>query len=670
MNIGDLLMGDGNSGVENMDREGPPSPLPLTPSRRSSPPFSPITPDRITTLTPSLRRTVLGFDISEDEDENEETTIGMRSLDPLSVVQLNDWHGGELSQDIDTRNRLNLILAGDTDLLTDDEGGDDVQSGSTTARAGFDPSRPQDGTSSSQLLDRQLIEQPRAFQSATTLSGYFGFENGRALDKWLREDPVVTSIMKPLLKYRDTVRETTGKHVVEQVTQLMAETAIAKGETATRSRYRRRTDEENWDFREHHAAALFLLELHLCRFEDGRFHSHHWSVEIARNRMWQLIMRLKKLNNQDSAKGAKEATKETQGMMVKGFRDKDGRGRLVRVTAARMKQAGKEPAEEQSPEPSKTGKTSSAAKKPLSPEEAAQKAEHDKKKAAKRLMLIDPENVEIIQKLLDNPDVIPLTEEELAKVGPLFEAALSDDEIWDTVLDIHLPTRVSFKQRMTLEEVETRIHKMQLEQQAAKEAGVAKSSLPHRITFIVLARLLRIIKGVQDDSIAILLQDFDAELNRTITEEDAERATARDAEELRNLKDQTQTMDHLSEDVVKTGGGIDDQQEDKPAITVEANSKDILRLLSNTKFEYSDLIAACKRLNLNPNHPLRLRTMKKTGLKLYWFQICEIDAIRELIKRGVSRGALLGAVVGLGKTYTLLGIILSVRIRLNSVPLG
>ena len=87
-------------------------------------------------------------------------------------------------------------------------------------------------------------------------------------------------------------------------------------------------------------------------------------------------------------------------------------------------------------------------------------------------------------------------------------------------------------------------------------------------------------------------------------------------------------------------------------------SDTVSRLLTNTQWENSDFLKACERFNVNPGAPIRLPGMRPGGTHLFWFQACAVLGMLEKLEEGIIDGVILAAVVGLGKTITMLAYIL------------
>lgn len=70
---------------------------------------------------------------------------------------------------------------------------------------------------------------------------------------------------------------------------------------------------------------------------------------------------------------------------------------------------------------------------------------------------------------------------------------------------------------------------------------------------------------------------------------------------------------------------------------------------------------------MDPGAPIRLPGMRTGGPHLYWFQLLALFAMIKKLEQGVTSGVILAAVVGLGKTITMLAYILWVSI-VSSFP--
>jgi hypothetical protein len=86
----------------------------------------------------------------------------------------------------------------------------------------------------------------------------------------------------------------------------------------------------------------------------------------------------------------------------------------------------------------------------------------------------------------------------------------------------------------------------------------------------------------------------------------------------------------------------------------------VTTLTTNRDTERTDIPGACKELHLDPRKPFRLIFMRETGMYLFWWQICEVHSIRVLLRENITKGVILASLVGLGKTLTCGGVLLSV----------
>ncbi|KAE9961057.1 hypothetical protein BLS_006076, partial [Venturia inaequalis] len=73
----------------------------------------------------------------------------------------------------------------------------------------------------------------------------------------------------------------------------------------------------------------------------------------------------------------------------------------------------------------------------------------------------------------------------------------------------------------------------------------------------------------------------------------------------------------------------------------------------NTRF-----LEAYKKLNVDPGQPIKIRGIRKGGPNLFWFQVYSIVSMSAKLEAGIVDGVILAAVVGLGKTITMLASVL------------
>ncbi|KAE9964207.1 hypothetical protein EG328_010711 [Venturia inaequalis] len=96
------------------------------------------------------------------------------------------------------------------------------------------------------------------------------------------------------------------------------------------------------------------------------------------------------------------------------------------------------------------------------------------------------------------------------------------------------------------------------------------------------------------------------------------------------------------------------QQEEMSATELQL----VTSLLTNIDWENTRFLEACKKLNVDPGQPIKIRGIRKGGPNLFWFQVYSIVSMSAKLEAGIVDGVILAAVVGLGKTITILASVL------------
>jgi hypothetical protein len=516
-------------------------------------------------------------------------------------------------------------------------------------------SRPQDSTTDFQKF--QLVELPIGSKENKTLCArYFGFSGTKAWDTFVSENPLVVEVMQEWNAYRSTFpKGNTGK----QVRQTAAESVLNAEETASRREFSLRKADKvaNWDALHWHAYFLYKLENDLCVLEDGQFYYMGWGKSIRRNRMWILMQHAKVVHPfsayvADPEAKAQALEEEAQKLeadrskaLVDAMKIPTAALRIAEVSAAKTaKQAGK-----------RAGTLARGAG--VKPSDAR--------------TLADEDAVASIEALVQaKGDLAKIGDAKVAQqITDYFRENLTPDETWGAILAAHLPEKGSFKKRATKEEIQRTLKatfaqasREQTEHLAAIQKWMALKDAKIPEPVLKRSRAVDMVRTIQSlhkaltgnelQSIADLQDDVrvgDAVNVKNSLVSVVEASSALDAQDLAKLSaEDAQAL--ATDQIADTGSDA----------AAAASMAEVSKLLSNTKYEYSDFAAACKDLGVDATKPLRLASMTDCGISLYWFQLCEVWAIRKKIREGVSAGVLLAALVGLGKTFTIGAFILKV----------
>jgi hypothetical protein len=501
--------------------------------------------------------------------------------------------------------------------------------------------------------------------------------------------------------------------VRQQIRAVTAENSIDLEETPERRRFSKVTEEDKatWTAREYHAYMLFCLVQDHCELSQGRFHPRKWARHIARNRMWLLIQRIKKkhpvqrgsgngaaassskvgkgeeqsqpqttistTSGQTPSRGSKSDVQNPRQSVTKNFKDKlQGLSKEQRTAVVQAFE------DKQTRKLRRDTAVIAAAKDVALEKTDHQETDIDDKEGdtqdkfskedsrANALAQLPPPSLDVLklaEKFAKN-DTREMSKSEQEKLFKALAEELSEEEFYDAIVLPHMPQQATFKSRMTPDEIRDAFRKVALllndkknevdvEAKAQKwDTATAQKVLAERIQsledFVWYQRVksLRAVLAPADDPATMPHEDaefFTIGSQFTIDKSMAEQGIARDAYQLEHP---TQTDEAAADNTVYTVGDDEDN----------ASSRRISRLLENTTYERTDLIAACKQLGLDPEKAFRLPTMRQAGIILYWWQVCEVASMRTMLEGNITRGCILGSAVGLGKTFSIGATILSV----------
>lgn len=551
-----------------------------------------------------------------------------------------------------------------------------------------DLDRPQDAAMSYTILDTQEITHPKASQSPAILAPFYGFPDAASFEAWISTDPNVQEAMAPLLKFCNKKRATLGRgKAMPPVTLEKALETISLNETSARKNFtiNREAASKNWKDEEYHGCALYNLMFHLCQLETGRFAFKNWKNPIKWNRCWFLLRRMKRRDEKQREKP--EVSEKAMAKWVHDGMKKDGVEFSANLEATKRK-AGKarSKAMKKVQKLERRQKVAAAASGVVKPPRTSKgkgkgKAEDQSKDDAEELdeekldeieyyraqaeryrvqmeLLSDKRMLRTLEKLQkQKPGPANLGSGELAHMKEILSNSAFDLEEMDSTfltdkLSIHLPQLkegTQFHKRLNEEDTNANFEKMLTRSTLAKKN---KTEDPNPGLLEAMKAIMMVLHPEEYEKHILYNKDITA---RQIEDARFDIANANLEESIDLATEGDQMMSTLQEIVdkrKKAGKGSPNFNHRKV--------KNIVSLLTNTKWENSDFLAACRRLRVNPGAPIRLPGMREGGAHLYWFQVCAIFGMMEKLDAGLVDGVILAAVVGLGKTITMLAYILIV----------
>jgi hypothetical protein len=585
----------------------------------------------------------------------------------------------------------------------------------------YDESNPTipdaDTATAYQILDTQMIKGDKMHQKPDELAKYYGFQSGEAFDQFVLTNKKVKKATEPLIKYLDGARsKTKGKLPTITFTEARFAAATMEGKTKRDLSLNRAKSMPHWKDKEYHAAALWDLNTHLFEMPDGHFHQSPWNQEIAYDRMWFIIKRIKRKHEKEReyAKNRNRKSKQIASVMdkiankspselarvTKKLQEKvhqqasktqrdleKAMKRQERIEAAaakaamnpkgkKAKGANRDPdsmdideSEGEDEEIENSDDMLEEAKEQVAYLEAQQKIEraqmdaisNDKVQLALQMLtnsssgVADQDTIDAQNAAVDNLKTM------FAQPG-LFDEDSFEHQLFQETLDVHLPdvrNRHTFNKRLT-EDAANKAFTL-IVAECCKYEKVGDRSAPNfkkhydaahphpglleamKVTMRVLypkACSAMVDKGDWGEGLSMD--------NSSAVDFDIQAAAEKDAQTVA-----------LQGDLIKTGLTAVDRASSGALRKARHSETDtVSRLLTNTRWENSDFLKACQRFNVNPGAPIRLPGMRPGGTHLFWFQVCALLGMLEKLEEGIVDGVILAAVVGLGKTITMLAYIL------------
>jgi hypothetical protein len=526
------------------------------------------------------------------------------------------------------------------------------------------PDRPQDSTAALVLQNQKPLLDKKIWTNPQVLAMHLGFASGKALEKWIMESEHVGTIMKEFNSYRRAHAE---ENRAQQVRFPVALDCYLVGETPARRRFSQPTaaDKATWKALEYHAKLLFELDVKEIQMVTGIFHHMNWSLEKGRQLMWQLAQRLKKKHPADPATAATESKRTRAAKLKKMIENRDAKGRLTFKNLAKQQLRDRERANQSALRPPRrAGRDDDDADDDMFTSKASIGKALVAKDKAHLAHMEDPAVLKLVETLASDPDTLDTSTPEFQKLMRAWVETIDEDTIEEAIFTRHAPTASAFIPRKTLEEahhfIKTTHRKFVQMDKAAKEKANEEGGTPEEISkaysnFINKGArntgVCRTLTALQQLGYILFGDDYSTFITYSRPDSNAT------AEEDEDVDGQTVAILSAAQDAMEMEekgqvGGVDERQDnDTEAIT---------RLMSNTKFERSHFLDACRELKLNPTTMLRLPTMRSNAINLYWFQVVAIAYSRRVVRDDIFRGAMITSLVGLGKTFMMGGIILAV----------
>jgi hypothetical protein len=543
--------------------------------------------------------------------------------------------------------------------------------------------RPQDHSLSYQHLETKEITDPKAVQNPAILAPYYGFPGPQPFEDWIAQDLIINEVMAPLLKFCNEKRATLGpKEQMKKVTLDQAMASIKQNENKSRKNFtlNRAAVEQSWSDEEHHGCALYNLMFRLCELETGRFTYSNWKDSVKWNRCWFLLRRVKRRDEK-----AREKPAAKQALLKRWVHEglkKDGPTFGEKLMQMKESIGRKQSKARKVVQKEERRRAAAAAVSGVLKEKRSKK--NDKKKGANATDMNEDDLDEIAfakakEQLLKaqfaalNDKLVTKTLEKLQKQQPgkprmtkdelaALEKAIVNPDMFDVedleahmlnnTLSIHLPQLkegTQFQQRLSEEAANKHFEKLLRQSREAVENNTANPN-----------------PGLIESMKAVMLVLHPQEYEKHIF--NSADITAREIEDIHFSVEDAASAEaiELIAQGEKIALGLRDVEDKKKKAGKakphfdHSEIKSIVALLSNTKWESSNFLEACKRLRVNPGSPIRLPGMREGGPHLYWFQVAAIHGMMEKLDEGIVDGVILAAVVGLGKTITMLSYILVV----------
>jgi len=576
--------------------------------------------------------------------------------------------------------------------------------------------RPQDLAYTFQSLDNEMIDGFKPHQDPKLLAKYFGFAGADEFEKWNATDRAIVTAMSPLLEFLSS-RPATQESAHLKFTAVMQ--CISENQGRGKRNFTDRKEEHRkrhaWTELHYTACALFELVDRLCVMEDGYFKGRNWSNDIMHNRMWHLLCRVKrrKLRKGEASAAKAKKAKAVQEKYIAKVYEQDP----TAIEAAFMTHKAKT-----SKRLAKVNKKLARSEKVLERAKAARDARDERRRlenlakgveaAPKDPLLMGKEEVDLRledavaskkydeevqfvlhsqykacteQSVLNTLDRLKesiqsngrapkLTQNRMdaltAFLGDpqLFDADTFEHDVMSETLDVHLPTmETRFSSRLDEKQANEFANQMMQLNIAAEKNNQAPPNPGFRDAVFALMQVLypdqwETMVTSKDWGEELTMSDM-RKLHSTFSGADTAKNVADAEARLAEKRAQcfAKGMDKIKS--MKELAGVLD-----PSNQGDEKSKFLGALLTNTKWESDEFLAACQFLNVDPGAPIRLPGMRTGGPHLYWFQLLALFAMIKKLEQGVTSGVILAAVVGLGKTITMLAYILWVS--LTSICLG
>jgi hypothetical protein len=477
------------------------------------------------------------------------------------------------------------------------------------------------------------------YRNGKKLASILGcWESQKDLDKYLKGDAEFVNWFQQYNMYSKIPRSADAAN--EQTSLSTVLTRLRVGEANSQRRFSKPDDDDiaTWKEPEMLARLLYVLRDNLVDTASGPFHDLEWSEDVIQQRLWFMIQRAKYLRRDKSPREETSATIQDPIMpRISQLSTKSARviHRVKQKLAAKAKET--------------------KGRKGKNPRADKQKQREMDKEAAHAHNEIDD-----LLKWEEHSVIVEMTDEHWDDL-----IATVEEEEWYELAESN-STHVSsgsFRKRPPM----TPELSAKLNAEILEEAGVQEGNPPRymprvspKLRFWQMYIIVSALTGRRVNDVSNVSQALDSFTDmlakkvvkipepHLMLEGNADLAVEAQlrAEELANVT--------IGDEV---GPGMNMAYDLVPLSMFEqdASLSDVAALLARKRYERTKFQTACRFLRIDPrpsNGKLRPVLTKQT-FNAYWWQITGAWNLLKMFYSRLSRGGILGDLVGLGKTFTL-----------------